>query len=108
MKTEFDALFTGVRNGNQALQGNVFPVPKIPAGLGEFYALGLELAESMHWVATAGYLTEMQRDEASYSLIADVVNDKFDKIVVETFRDKPDGNVGFIHPETGERISFYE
>lgn len=108
MNENFDALLAGVRHANAMMSANMKPDRgDKTTGFGEFFILGVELAESMHWVATADSLTEMQRDESSYSLIADDINDKFDKTVVETFRDKPRGNVGFIHPETNEFIGFY-
>lgn len=105
---EFETLLVGVRHANKLLRGESSPVNRgFSTELGRFYLLGLELSDARHWMATSDYLTEQLRDEANYDAIADQINGLFGKKVVELNRENPTGNIGFIHPDTGDKISFY-
>lgn len=108
MTEEFETLLKGIRHGNRLLSGDISPVNRgFSPELGKFYLLGLELSDARHWMATSDYLTEQIRDEANYDAIAEKANELFGKYVVELNRDVPVGSIGFIHPVTGEKISFY-
>lgn len=106
MNEDFDALISGVRAGNAGLSaktGKAKDHSKQPL----LYGWGYSLSQGMHFVATADTQTELKRDESDYDSIAQSINEHFGKVVAETHEGKPVGHVGFIHPETGEGVSFY-
>lgn len=108
MNEDFESLIAGVRAGNTTLSQNAASAKiKADSKNPRLYGAGISLSEAMHFVATADTQTELRQDEAEYDAIAGWVNRYFEKKVAELHGETPVGHVGFLHPETGERVSFY-